>query len=154
METLEDVSEPVIVMEDRELKKLLLETCPVRPGQEDRAWTLLRERLYAKPLRSGWTAFLQPTWRNGAIAGVAVGLIVGAVVSFAFTSQTRIFATADSQAPGIYATSFYSRPAQAQVVWLNGMEPASDTPTFLEKTGAVASTPDGASAPAGDPNSL
>ena len=79
---------------------------------------------------------MQPTWRNGAFAGVAVGLIVGAVATFAFTSQTRILATADSQAPGIYATSFYSRSAQAQVVWLNGMEPASDKPTFLEKTGA------------------
>lgn len=141
-------------MEDRELKKLLLETCPVRPGQEDRAWTSLRERLYARPAGLGWAGFLQPTWRNGAIAGVAVGLIIGAVASFAFTSQARIFATADSQAPGIYATSFYSRPAQAQVVWLNGMEPATDTPTFLEKTGAIANPPNGASAPAGDPNSL
>jgi hypothetical protein len=154
VETLEDVSEPVTVMEDRELKKLLLETCPVRPGQEDRAWTALRERLYARPARFGWGSLFQPTWRNGALAGVAVGLVVGAVASFTFASQTRIFATADSQAPGIYATSFYSRPAQAQVVWLNGMEPASDKPTFLEKTGAITEPPENTPAPAGDPNSL
>jgi hypothetical protein len=154
METLEDEADPLIKMQDNELKKLLLETCPVRPGQEDRAWMSLRERLYATPARTGWKSLLQPTWRNGAIAGVAVGLIVGAVASFAVTSQARIFATADSQAPGIYATSFYSRPAQAQVVWLNGMEPASDKPTFLEKTGAIAEPPAGAPAPAGDPNSL
>jgi hypothetical protein len=141
-------------MEDPALKKLLLETCPVRPGQEARAWAALRERMRAKPARLTWSSLWQPTWRSGAMAGVAVGVVVGAVASFTFTSQTRIFATADSQAPGIYATSFYSRPAQAQVVWLNGMEPASDKPTFLEKTGAVADTPDNASGPAGDPNSL
>jgi hypothetical protein len=141
-------------MEDRELRKLLLETCPVRPGQEDRAWSALRQRLYAKPARTGWSSFLQPTWRNGALAGVAFGLLVGAVVSFAVTTQTQIFATADSQAPGIYATSFYSRSAKAQVVWLNGMEPASDKPTFLEKTGQVITPRANNSAPAGDPNSL
>jgi hypothetical protein len=143
-------------MEDRELKRLLLETCPVLPGQEDRAWKALRERLYSKPAPSFWSSLLQPTWRNGAIAGVAFGLIVGAVVSFSVTGPGRIFATADSQAPGIYATSFYSKSAQAQVVWLNGMEPASDKPSFLEKTGAIHSPPDkdNASGPASDPNSL
>lgn len=141
-------------MEDRELRKLLLETCPVRPGQEERAWAALRERLHAKPAPSGWSVLFQPTWRSGAFAGVALGLVVGAVVSFVVTSQAQIFATADSQAPGVYATSFYSKSAQAQVVWLNGMEPASDKPTFLEKTGQVANAPDDASAPAGDPNSL
>ncbi len=139
-------------MEDRDLKHLLLETCPVRPGQEARAWTTLREKLYAAPARSGWRSLLQPTWRQGALAGIALGMVIGAVASFTLTSQARLLATADSQAPGIYATSFYSRPAQAQVVWLNGMEPASDKPTFLEKTGAMA--PDAAPAPQGDPNSL
>ena len=141
-------------MEDRELKMLLLETCPVRPGQEERAWAMLRERLYARPVPSGWRSLLQPTWRNGAFAGLAFGLVAGAVISFAVTSQSQIFATADSQAPGIYATSFYSKSAQAQVVWLNGMEPASDKPTFLEKTGQVTTPPANTSAPAGDPNSL
>ena len=141
-------------MEDRELRKLLLETCPVRPGQEARAWAALNERLNAKPAVTGWRSLLLPTWRNGAFAGVAFGLVVGAVVSFVVTTQARILATADSQAPGIYATSFYSKPAQAQVVWLNGMEPASDKPTFLEKTGQVANPPQNSSAPAGDPNSL
>jgi hypothetical protein len=141
-------------MEDRELKSLLLETCPVRPGQEDRAWAALRERLFLRPAVTGWRSFLLPTWRNGALAGVGVGLIVGAVLSFALTSQTQIFATADSQAPGVYATSFYSRSAQAQVVWLNGMEPASDKPTFLEKTGAISKPPENTSGPGGDPNSL
>jgi hypothetical protein len=141
-------------MEDRELRKLLLETCPVRPGQEDRAWFMLRERLSARPAPSGWRWLLQPTWRNGAFAGLAFGLVAGAVMSFVVTSQSQIFATADSQAPGVYATSFYSKSAQAQVVWLNGMEPASDKPTFLEKTGRIATPPADASAPAGDPNSL
>ena len=56
-------------------------------------------------------------------------------------------ATADSQSPGIYATAFYSRSAQAQVVWLNGMEPATDKLTYLDPTTVIAG-------PAGDPNSL
>jgi hypothetical protein len=141
-------------MEDRELRKLLLETCPVRPGQEDRAWATLRERLYAQPKLAWWAALLQPTWRNGALAGVACGLIVGAVASFLYTSQERILATADSQAPGIYATSYYSNAAHAQVVWLNGMEPASDKPTFLEKTGQVRNPSDNSTGSTGDPNSL
>jgi len=150
---MEDVSKPLCFMEDRELRKLLLETCPVRPGQEERAWAALRERLHARPEPSVWRSLLVPTWRNGAFAGLAFGLVAGAVITFFVTSQSEIFATADSQAPGIYATSFYSKSAQAQVVWLNGMEPASDKPTFLEKSGPVANPPAN-NAPAGDPNSL
>ncbi len=102
------------IMEDRELKKLLLETCPVRPGQEERAWAALRERLSAKPAPSGWNVLFQPSWRSGAFAGVVAGLVIGAVVSFVLTSQAQIFVTANSQAPGVYATSFYSKSAGAQ----------------------------------------
>ena len=134
---MEHVSKPLCFMEDRELRKLLLETCPVRPGQEDRAWAMLRERLYARPVPSGWRSLLQPTWRNGAFAGLAFGLVAGAVISFVATSQSQIFATADSQAPGVYATSFYSKTAQAQVVWLNGMDPATDGPTYMDPTSQV-----------------
>ncbi len=40
-------------MHDSELKNLLLETHPVRPGQEERAWTQLKDRLsFAGQLRS------------------------------------------------------------------------------------------------------
>ena len=35
-------------MHDSELRKLLLDTCPVRPGQEDRAWAALREELFLR----------------------------------------------------------------------------------------------------------
>ena len=62
-------------------------------------------------------------------------------------------ATADSQLPGVFATAFYSHSAQAQVVWLNGMEPASDKPTYLDPTTALADKPETPQA-AGDPNSL
>jgi hypothetical protein len=62
-------------------------------------------------------------------------------------------ATADSQSPGIYATAFYSDSAQAQVVWLNGMDPATDKPTYLDPTTADAGS-DNSAAPADDPNSL
>jgi len=139
-------------MHDRELKKLLLETCPVRPGQESRAWTALRDQLYqARQARSGWSWLYYPTWR-----GLTVAVLVLALIPFAASFiglQPISLATADSQSPGIYATSFYSRSAQAQVVWLNGMDPASDKPTYLDPT-TVVPRAKAVPPPTGDPNSL
>ena len=141
-------------MEDRELKRLLLETCPVRPGQEARAWAALRHELYGGVgARAGWSWLFVPTWRGLLVAAFALALIpiMGDFLVGGF--QPVSFATADSQAPGIYATAFYSKPAQAQVVWLNGMEPATDRPTYLEPT-TVLIRKKAASQPASDPNSL
>ena len=138
-------------MHDNELKKLLLETCQVRPGQEARAWAELKERLYPSRARSAWSWLYYPTWRGLAVAVVALALIPIAG-SFLMGPQLAV-ATADSQSPGIYATAFYSRPAQAQVVWLNGMDPASDKPTYLDPTTPVKHTKP-APQPVGDPNSL
>ena len=132
-------------MHASELKKLLVETCPVRPGQESRAWSALKDRLdHARQARSGWNWLYYPTWRGLAVAAVALALIsiTGAFVLGRLEPVS--LATADSQSPGIYATAFYSRPAQAQVVWLTGMDPASDKPTYLDPTTVIA----------GDPNSL
>lgn len=130
-------------MQDSDLKKLLLETCPVLPGQEARAWEAFRQRTQAgtsAALKRGW--FLSP-----AFATVTVALIC--VANFVFTSEKHAsMATADSEAPGIYATTFYSDSAQAQVVWLNGMEPATGKPTYLDPTTVIASNP------ADDPTSL
>ncbi len=142
-------------MEDRELKKLLLETCPVRPGQESRAWSSLRERLYSgKKARSQWSWLYYPTWRGLAVAVVALVLIPVLAEFIVGQPEPGSLATADSQSPGIYATSFYSRSAQAQVVWLNGMEPASDKLTYLDPTTVIAGRTETPSAPARDPNSL
>jgi hypothetical protein len=135
-------------MQDSELKKLLLETCPVRPGQEDRAWEALKSRLYPTAQASSkWSWLFYPTWRGLTVALVAMVLIP--VAGSFFSGHPISLATADSQSPGIYATSFYSRSAQAQVVWLNGMDPASDKPTYLDPTGSAKP-----SRPAHDPNSL
>lgn len=138
-------------MHDSELKKLLLDTCPVLPGQEDRAWVALRERLYPARLRSAWSWLYYPTWRGLALAVVVLALIP--VAGSFLIGQPISLATADSQSPGVYATSFYSRPAAAQVVWLNGMDPASDKPTYLDPTTVVPKKKQ-ASPPTGDPNSL
>jgi hypothetical protein len=135
-------------MHDRELKKLLLETCPVRPGQESRAWLALRDRLeQAKRPHPAWGWLYYPTWRGLAVAAVALALIplAGNFVIAHFGSVS--LATADSQSPGIYATAFYSRSAKAQVVWLNGMEPATDKLTYLDPTTVITGS-------TGDPNSL
>jgi hypothetical protein len=132
-------------MHDRELKKLLLETCPVRPGQESRAWSALKDRLYhARQARSGWRWLYYPAWRGMAVALGAFVLIILAMDEFGIGPEPVSLATADSQSPGIYATAFYSRPAQAQVVWLSGMDPATDKPTYLDPTTVIG----------GEPNSL
>jgi len=146
-------------MQDSELKKILQETCPVRPGQEARAWAALKDRLNKERLNRsarpgsawGWTYY--PTWRGLAVALVAVALLPWAGNFVWSHLQPKAFATANSQSPGIYATAFYSRSADAQVVWLNGMEPATDKPTYLDPTTVIGQRPD-PSAPAGDPNSL
>ena len=139
-------------MQDSELKNLLLETCPVRPGQEARAWAALREQLFAeKSSGFNWNWLYLPSWRGLVVAAVALALIPILGNIFVTGLEPHSFATADSQAPGIYATAFYSKPAQAQVVWLNGMEPATDRPTYLDPTTVV---PRKSTAPAHDPNSL
>jgi len=139
-------------MQDSELKKLLLETCQVLPGQEDRAWKALRGRLvHTKETRSRWSWIYFPTWRGATIAFATI-CVLAFLGNTAITSYWPVsFASADSEAPGIYATSFYSHSAKAQVVWLNGLAPASDKPTYLDPTTTI---PQSSNKSSGDPNSL
>ena len=140
-------------MQDQELKQLLRETCPVLPGQEERAWAALKGRLYpVGHAHSTWNWLYVPTWR-GAILAVLAALLLPIAGAYVWSGLRPVsFATAESQSPEIYATSFYSKPAQAQVIWLKGMAPASDEPTYLDPTTTLEKP--GSSAPAGDPNSL
>jgi hypothetical protein len=127
-------------MNDLELKDLLLSTCSVRPGQEGRAWLSLKEKL-AQPRRSRYSILFAPSWRTVGSAVLALFLAV-AIFDLGMmmrpSHQGLVFA--DSQVPGIYATSFYSHSAQAQVVWLNGMDPATDRPTYLDPTTVIRTT--------------
>jgi len=123
-------------MNDSELKKLLQDAAlPVLPGQEERAWGEVRDRLFsgAEPTR---ISFLR-SWR-GAFAAclvMAVALIVGDSI---LTGRNPVsFASASSQAPGIYATAFYSHTAEAQVVWLNGLEPSTDQLSYQDPTTVI-----------------
>jgi hypothetical protein len=116
-------------MNDRELKELLQETAPVLPGQEARAWMRLQERMH-RPAPLAWM-----TWRSLAAGGAGLAALVLFAVHFAAPAPALV--SASSQAPGIFATAFYSQPAHAQVVWLNGMEPATDGPTYMDRTGSV-----------------
>ncbi len=139
-------------MTDLELKDLLLSTCPVLPGQEQRAWSELKGKLSSRtPSYANPFAF---SWRPLAYSALAL-LAAAAIFDLGLSMRPYrpALSVADSQSPGIYATAFYSSKAQAQVVWLNGMEPASDKPTYLEATGAVRQPPSD-SGVAGDPNSL
>ena len=144
-------------MQDSELKKILLETCPVRPGQEERAWKALQQRLNRNSTRSAQSSSYSwlylPTWR-GAVVGLAAicfAVLIGNTVVSSYWPVS--FASADSASPGIYATSFYSHSAKAQVVWLDGLAPASDKPTYLDPTTVL--TPAKAEGKAAsDPNQL
>jgi hypothetical protein len=141
-------------MHDSELKKLLLESCPVRPGQEARAWKALQQRLYSsKPAQSWWSWLYLPVWRGAGIALAAICVLIFVGNSVVMNYRPISFASADSEVPGIYATSFYSHSAQAQVVWLNGLAPATDKPTYLDPTTVIHRT-QGQTKPADDPNRL
>jgi hypothetical protein len=126
-------------MTDSDLKNLLLESDSIRPGQEQRAWAALRDRLYPAGAHSRAWLFL-PTWRS--LGYLCLGLFLATAVfglNSALHPARHALVFADSESPGIYATSFYSDSAQAQVVWLNGMEPASDQPTYLDPTTVIRS---------------
>jgi len=123
-------------MHDLELKKLLQETHPVRPGQEERAWAALKELLTPAPR---WAWLYYPTWRGAAVALLALCLVAGLGDFIAERSFPISFASANSESPGIYATAFYSNTAHAQVVWLTGLNPSTDQPTYLDNTTVITS---------------
>ena len=140
-------------MNDLELKNLVSQACPVRPGQERRAWSALQARL-TSPSASPFTWLFSPTSRFVASAGLAAVVALAIFdLGVSMRPHTHALAFADSQVPGIYATSFYSNSAQAQVIWLNGMEPASDKPTYLDPTTPIRA-PREAKAGARSPDSL
>jgi hypothetical protein len=114
-------------MNDKELKDMLTETWPIRPGQEGRAWSSLQASLGGKKAA---TAFF--SWPRLAYGGLAVAFLT--LVTLRLGSPAAPLLSADSQSPGIFATAFYSQPARAQVVWLNGMDPATDGPTYMDPT--------------------
>jgi hypothetical protein len=118
-------------MNDNDLKNLLQETCPVLPGQENRAWSLLNERLQK---RAGGS-FSWLTWRSA--LGYGAGIAALAVAAVYLSTPGIEPVSASSQAPGVFATAFYSQGAHAQVVWLNGVGPAADGPTYMDRTGQV-----------------
>jgi hypothetical protein len=127
-------------MNDLELKDLLLTTCPVRPGQEGRAWLALKEKLMT-PRQSLFRTLFFTSWRTVGYAAMAI-VLAAAIFDLGMMMRPahRGLVFADSQVPGIYATSFYSHSAQAQVVWLNGMDPATDRPTYLDPTTVIKTT--------------
>ena len=117
-------------MNDHDLRDLLKETWPVRPGQESRAWSAWQTRSTQGSARpaAAWRALLVSS--GAAIACAALFLALWPTPPVAPVS-------AASQSPEIFATAFYSKPAQAQVVWLNGMAPATDGPTYMDPSSRI-----------------
>jgi hypothetical protein len=118
-------------MNDTELKSALTETWPIRPGQESRAWGSLQARLQGDDRHSS----LLVTWPRLLALGSLAGCLM--LIAFEAGSPEVTPLSAASQSPGIFATAFYSQPAKAQVVWLNGMDPATDGPTYMDPTTKV-----------------
>ncbi len=140
-------------MHDTELKDLLLKTHPVRPGQEERAWSLLKTRLSPASQSNQNSFFL--SWSGAFTTCLIIGVILAIGVVIPLRFHQIPFASATSQSPVIYATAFYSHSAQAQVVWLNGLGPASDKLSYLDPTTVIndGSTSE-TSQSTNDPNSL
>lgn len=120
-------------MNDQQLKAMLLETCPVRPGQEVRAWGLLEDRLVGRARRS--LPYVPSAWRF--LLGGAAAATCAVALAMHFSGPAISPVSTSSQSPGIFATAFYSRGAHAQVVWLNGMAPATDGPTYMDPTSQI-----------------
>jgi hypothetical protein len=118
-------------MNDQQLKTTLLETCPVLPGQEARAWSLLEDRLLGRAQKPA--SFLP--WRLWLGGAAAAACAIALAVHLGTPAINPV--SASSQSPGIFATAFYSRGAHAQVVWLNGMDPASDGPSYMDPTSKI-----------------
>jgi hypothetical protein len=114
-------------MNDSELKRTLTETWPIRPGQESRAWSSLQARMQGGDA-SRLSSFF--TWPRLTVCGFATVCLALLVLHSNSSEVTPL--SAASQSPGIFATAFYSQPAKAQVVWLNGMDPATDGPTYMD----------------------
>jgi hypothetical protein len=87
-------------------------------------------RRLARPARPAWFRW-QPLLASGAALAVLL------VVAVRWSAPAVEPVSASSQSPGIFATAFYSQPAHAQVVWLNGMDPASDGPSYMDRSGQV-----------------
>ena len=142
-------------MTNDDLKNLLLETHPVRPGQEARAWATLAARL-RRPEESR-LPFFTPLIRVSA-ALVMCSFVLTLVGLLALRPGHIALASAHSQSPGIFATAFYSHAAHAQIVWLDGLEPATDQPSYLDDTTVVAGNPETPQTPqppvVNDPNRL
>ena len=107
------------------------------PGQEAREWSRLEARLFARE-KSPRRVFF-----GLGMTGTMLALV--AVMGWLAMPGHIPLASAQSQAPGIFATTFYSPAAQAQVVWLNGVDPASDQPSYMDPTSVLVgnSSPNG-----------
>jgi hypothetical protein len=111
-------------MNENELKQLLREDnarlwARARMAQLA-AWRRLQERL------GGAAPGMDLSWRWVSWAGV-LAVIVATVFYLAPLRESQLSLTrAEAHAPGLYAATFYSDTARADVVWISGMDASSD----------------------------
>lgn len=116
-------------MNDAELKRVLSESGQPEPHRQAEAWQALRQQMFP-PSHHMETRQEHPAWGwwigSSALAGIALAMAV-AWFHQAPVVQSSGIEVAQGNEPGVVATSFYSQKAQANVVWLSGLQYASDS---------------------------
>jgi negative regulator of sigma E activity len=117
-----------MTMENEDIKNMLdaaqEEILAEAASRQMRAWNRLQFALYetpeAKPERSlfAWTGGWVLTC--GAVAAIIVAL---AVIQLLPTNYSNL-SYAQAQQPDLYTSTFYSSQAQADVVWITGLDAA------------------------------
>lgn len=123
-------------MDTQDIKKIMAtaqeEALTIAAGRQMRAWNRLQRALYETP-----EAEPEPsTWFNGASLttfGAVAAIVVALAVAQLLPATYSNLSYAEAQQPDLYTSTFYSSQAQADVVWITGMDAAdsaetSDTP--------------------------
>lgn len=120
-------------MEKQDIKNLLgsvqEEALATAASRQMRAWSRLQDALWGEVSYStssahgSWTSLLLT---YGAVAAIAVAVGLAAFLPTINSSGQQY---AHAHQPDIYASTFYSAQAQADVVWITGLQSADETET-------------------------
>lgn len=119
-------------METQDIKKLLgsvqEEALSTAASRQMRAWGRLQSTIWGEvshpvesPHHGAWSSMLLTV---GAVAAIAVAVGLAAVLP-AINGVGQSYARAHQ--PDIYASTFYSSQAEADVVWITGLQSADET---------------------------
>lgn len=120
-------------METQDIKKMLGsvqdEAVSLAAGRQMRAWRQLQPALWGEVSSAAGTTHAAGFWASrlltlGAVATIAVAV---GLMAFLPSAQSGGAHYATSAQPDIYATTFYSSQAHADVVWISGLQSVEET---------------------------